>query len=63
MQREMKVLQRSRNGLRKRRPAEGGCVMKGYFTKEGYMGFVNGKYMLFASESDYREYMEEEEDA
>jgi len=32
--------------------------MKGYFTAEGYMGLVNGKYMLFATETDYREYME-----
>lgn len=34
--------------------------MKGYSTPNGYMGLVNGEYMLFASESDYREYMEEE---
>ena len=38
--------------------------MKGYTTAEGYMGFVNGRYMLFASESEYseseyREYVEE----
>lgn len=33
--------------------------MKGYVVEEGYMGLVNGKYMLFASEGDYREYMEE----
>lgn len=32
--------------------------MKGYFTASGYMGFVDGEYILFASESDYREYME-----
>ena len=32
--------------------------MKGYFISEGYMGFVDGEYVLFASESDYREYME-----
>lgn len=30
--------------------------MKGYFTAEGYMGYVDGKYMLFADESDYKEY-------
>lgn len=34
--------------------------MKGYNTANGYMGLVNGEYILFASESDYREYMEEE---
>ena len=33
--------------------------MKGYATAEGYMGFVNGSYMLFVSESEYREYMDE----
>jgi hypothetical protein len=33
--------------------------MKGYTTAEGYMGFVNGRYMLFASEMEYKEYMEE----
>lgn len=33
--------------------------MKGYFVSEGYMGMVEGRYMLFASEKDYREYMEE----
>ena len=33
--------------------------MKGYFVYNGYMGLVEGEYMLFASESDYQEYMEE----
>ena len=33
--------------------------MKGYFVTEGYMGFIEGKYILFASESDYREYLED----
>ena len=33
--------------------------MKGYATETGYMGYVDGRYMLFASEEDYREYMEE----
>ena len=32
--------------------------MKGYATSSGYMGFVNGRYMLFASEGEYLEYME-----
>lgn len=36
--------------------------MKGYNTAEGYMGLVNGSYILFACEADYREYMEEDED-
>ncbi len=34
-------------------------VMSGYFTYNGYMGCVNGKYMLFASEADYVDYMED----
>lgn len=33
--------------------------MKGYIVTDGYMGLVNGNYMLFASEDDYREYVEE----
>ena len=33
--------------------------MKGYTTEHGYMGFVNGGYRLFASEADYREWMED----
>ena len=33
--------------------------MKGYNTANGYMGLVDGSYMLFASEEDYREYVEE----
>lgn len=32
--------------------------MKGYTVESGYMGFVNGCYMLFASETDYEEYIE-----
>ena len=27
------------------------------YTVDGYMGLVDGKYILFASESDYYEYM------
>lgn len=30
--------------------------MKGYFVADGYMGYVNGTYMLFADEQDYLEY-------
>ena len=33
--------------------------MKGYVVREGYMGYVNGGYMLFADERDYIEYMED----
>lgn len=32
--------------------------MKGYVVSNGYMGYVDGKYLLFASEDDYREYLE-----
>lgn len=31
--------------------------MKGYNTSYGYMGYVDGTYVLFASEDDYREYI------
>lgn len=33
-------------------------MLKGYYTDAGYMGYVNGVYMLFATESDYIEYVE-----
>lgn len=33
-------------------------MMKGYVVNNGYMGFVNGSYMLFASEEDYLDYLE-----
>ena len=33
-------------------------IMKGYHTESGYMGYVDGRYVLFASESDYIEYIE-----
>ena len=32
--------------------------MKGYLVNNGYMGMIEGKYMLFASEDDYRDYLE-----
>lgn len=32
--------------------------MKGYYVPYGYKGFINGRYMLFACESDYVEYYE-----
>ena len=31
--------------------------MKGYYTSYGYMGYVEGVYKLFATESDYIEYV------
>ena len=32
--------------------------MKGYFVNNGYMGMVEARYMLFASEEDYLDYLE-----
>ena len=32
--------------------------MKGYNTDNGYTGYVDGEYILFASEADYLEWME-----
>ena len=32
--------------------------MKGYVTNNGYMGYVDGKYILFASDEEYFEFME-----
>ena len=33
--------------------------MSGYWTSYGYIGFVDGQKMLFASDIEYYEYMEE----
>ena len=33
-------------------------IMKGYHTSSGYMGLINGNYMLFASEDDYLDYLD-----
>ena len=32
--------------------------MKGYYTGEGYMGYISDGYMLFSSEGEYEEYWE-----
>lgn len=34
-------------------------MMKGYNTSNGYMGYVEGRYILFVSESEYYEFMED----
>ena len=34
--------------------------MKGFNTREGYMGLVEGRYILLASVSDYYEYMNDQ---
>lgn len=31
--------------------------MKGYVTSSGYIGLVDGQWILFATESDYLEYL------
>ena len=31
--------------------------MMGYVTSSGYMGLVDGQWILFATESDYLEYL------
>ena len=31
--------------------------MKGYVTSNGYMGYVDGRYILFASDKEYFEFM------
>ena len=36
--------------------------MKGYNVPDGYMGLVNGKYMLFSCEADYIDYLKEEKE-
>lgn len=33
--------------------------MKGYIVATGYMGWVSDKYMLFATEKEYMEYVED----
>lgn len=35
--------------------------MKGYTVESGYMGYIDGAYMLFADERDYEEAFLEEE--
>ena len=32
--------------------------MKGFAVESGFMGYVDVEYMLFASESDYADYVE-----
>lgn len=34
--------------------------MMGYYINYGYMGYVNGDWMLFATEDEYFEYLEED---
>ena len=39
---------------------EEGSNMRGYYTSRGFYGLVNGKYMLFADETEYYECVEED---
>lgn len=34
-------------------------MMKGYFIPYGYVGFVRGQWMIFATEKEYIEYFKE----
>lgn len=34
--------------------------MIGYYTDYGYMGYVGGEWMLFATEDEYCEYLKED---
>ena len=55
------------NGVIKAKPVKGissyrskkNAQQKGYDTSNGYMGYVEGKYILFASEREYFEFMED----
>ena len=37
--------------------------MKGYNTASGYMGLIDGRYILFTSEEEYADYMTDTEEA
>lgn len=37
--------------------------MRGYFTAAGFYGMVDGRYMLFSSEAEYYDYLEDEAEA
>lgn len=52
---------RKRSGTPGQMQGEGGCGMKGYYVSDGYMGYVDGGYRLFADERDYLELMREDE--
>ncbi len=36
--------------------------MYGFSTEDGYMGNVNGEFILFVSDEEYRDYLLDEED-
>jgi hypothetical protein len=35
-----------------------GDIMKGYNTESGYMGYIQGRYILFISEEEYEDYVQ-----
>ncbi len=37
--------------------------MKGYYTPNGFYGFVDGSYLLFSDEGDYYDFMNQANDA
>ena len=39
-----------------------GVGMRGYYTQYSHIGFVNGKPMQFANESEYLEYIQDEDE-
>lgn len=48
-----------RYNIKKEEKSKEDWQMKGYDTSNGYMGYVEGKYILFASEQEYFEFMED----
>ncbi len=47
------------DNIKKEEKSKEDWQMKGYDTSNGYMGYVEGKYILFASEQEYFEFMED----
>lgn len=52
----------SENNLARRTEREAKEQMKGYEVPDGYMGWINRKYQLFESESEYYETLLEREE-
>ena len=45
------------------RTLKGVFFMKGYIVESGYMGYLDGAYLLFADEGDYIEEIDESEES
>ena len=54
------IRNRKAQGQRCTASAKEADVMKGYNVESGYMGLVEGRYMLFASEAEYMEFLKED---